>query len=310
MLAMFAGCNHDCPDRNRCEPIERGTVDPSGSFSYWVINSLRIAESADDARALGFNLDADELCGSDNDLGGAYAAWVGLLQLAINDGLASHLAAGSIIQLIRVRATSLSDADGVGVTIYKGLDADNDPSNNFTGQAAFSTDDSYSSIELAGDIRGGELSANIGTAPLLFSFSSEVAPVVLSLNAASLDATVDSGLMRGRLGGAHSMQQVQSDLLMNLWASVVDIVQRDCPSGMCAPSSNGEFLLGLFDNDPTDGDVSLPELTTSSTVEALFEPSLDLYDADGRLNPNCDGVDDSNGVAFSFTAVPARLDAP
>lgn len=104
--------------------------------------------------------------------------------------------------------------------------------------------------------------------------------------------------------------QVRDVLVPIAWSVVNDWVVRDCTGSSpncCADGTIGATVIGLFDSMPEDCRVSITEITESNLVKSLLTPDVDLYDAEGRHNPRCDGTLESLSFGISFTAVPATF---
>jgi len=78
----------------------------------------------------------------------------------------------------------------------------------------------------------------------------------------------------------------------------------------CEPDSTGEKILDLFDENPTDCQVSLEEIKTSSLIASFLAPDVDMLDKDGLVNPRQDGVLDSLSLGVAFEAVPGTFTLP
>lgn len=296
---------HESTAEAVCEPTRRASIDPFGDSHQWVITSIRLPEVAREATASGFDLDSD--CRVDNALGQIQAAMTGLLGVSPNSIYAAMIGDGQLIQLIEVRAVSLENALGVGMGVHVGMDADDEPSNNLGGQGVFVRDDQFSSIELVGRIDGGRLTAQLGRAPFPILFGESVAATVVTLRAAAAELTFDGDTIEGKLGGVLTRQQVEDELLPSLWQGFDAAIARDCPTIPCTANSAGETLLRYFDTNPKDGQVSLEELRNSNLLRSLLRPDVDLFDSEGRHNPQCDGEKDALSFGVSFTAVRASF---
>jgi hypothetical protein len=67
-------------------------------------------------------------------------------------------------------------------------------------------------------------------------------------------------------------------------------------------------ILAFFDQSATgnnDGRIEPAEVENNGLVKLLLSPDLDLFDAQGNLSPNTDGVYDSLSFGIGFTAVEA-----
>jgi hypothetical protein len=304
-FAPHAGCTDgapgDCFEREACTPTERASINPDGTTHQFVMDSIHWPTRSFDAEQLGFDLDGDPRCEPDNVLGQLLS---GVIDLDPNAAVAESIADGRILHLVEVRATSLDNASGVSVRVYIGIDLDGDPSDNFSGTETFEIDEAVLGVALAGEIIDGALSAELGTVPLQLSLPGVDTPRILLLDAAKMKLTFDGDGVSARLGGSLTEQQVYDSLLRVVWTAMTSTIADDCPNGVCIPRSGGETLIDLFDANG-DHRLSLREVRDNDLMHSLFAPDLDLYDADGRHSPRCDGVKDSLSVGVSFTAVPA-----
>jgi hypothetical protein len=214
------------------------------------------------------------------------------------------VAEGRIVDLVEVRAASLADAVGAGVAFHVGIDGDGDPSDNFSGAEEFAIDPAHPSVELVGEIHGGELVARLGEAPLQIAMLAWPEPFVLTLQGAAVEITVDAGQLSGRLGGVVGREEVHDEILTVVWRGFLETIHRDCTGGVCPSSSDGQSLLDLLHAN-RDSNLSLREVRDNDLTDSLFSPDLDVFDAEGRHNPGCEGSKESLSFGVSFTAVPA-----
>lgn len=289
-------------------------VDPAGSNHLYVVNAVDVPTSAAEATQLGLDIDGDGTNTVDNKLGEILAT------LAAQGGgqdpqsfIDARIADGTILQLINIKATSLTDAERVGFSLYVGQDADvpADPSDNFSGFEEFliATDSPTDSL-LAGNLVSGHMSGRDGSIPLLVSVSDQVAPVLLNLVGARVECDADgTGVMNGHLAGGITKEQVHDDILPALHESFGITVAADCTGTTCTPGSAGESLLNLFDENG-DGNITLIELENSLILTNLLAPDMDLLDAEGFYNPNQDGELDTLSFGVGFTAVGAQFIPP
>jgi len=288
-------------------------VDPAGANHLYVVNAIDVPTTVAEANALGLDIDGDASATVDNKLGDILAALATSGGNDPQDFINDRVADGTILQLINIKATSLSDATRIGFSLYVGADADvpENPSDNFSGFEDFNIAvNSPTDSLLAGTITAGQLSAWDGSIPLLISIADGVDPVRLDLVGARVEANPNgAGIAASKLGGGIREEQVTSDIYPTLEQTFDLTVAADCTGTVCAPGSNGQTLLNLFDTD-NDGDITLNELLNSAFLNNLFASDLDLYDAEGFYNPNSDGVMDSLSFGIGFTAVGAQFIVP
>ncbi len=293
-------------------PDAAPAVDPAGTHHQYVANMIDIPTTGVEADALGLDIDGDPMMRPDNALGKLIAVLLsfggGDPQVVV-DGL---VADGVILHLMDLQTTSLDDATGVGFAIFIGDDGDvpPDPTDNFSGTETFVVQPG-TPIDglLTGDIVAGVLHAGPGVAYVQITIIDVSPPFIIKLVGARIEADVTATGMAGLLGGAVTSEDVDSVILPEVHAVISDVIASDCFAGTCAPGSDGELLLNLFDADD-DGMVSLDELRDNDLIRSLVAPDLDLFDADGDFNPRVDGVNDSLSFGFGFTGVGAVFDRP
>jgi len=314
LLVACSSQNDPCQfhrEAGQCEPLRRSPVDPSGNVTTWVVDSITFPTGAAESTDYGANIDGDDLCRVDNGLGQALAGLFGLFgpEDDVNVSTDELIKSARIVHLLQVRAASLVDAEGVGVQFYRGEDADDDPANNLDGSGVFVADVGEAGIELSGAIAGSVVRANMGTVPLTLAFSESQAPVQVDAQTAFIDARIETGRVFGQLQGVITDEQWQTILLplatQVLAGKVADSCHGAAPN-CCDPGTTGATLVGLFDLDH-DCMVSTDELRNSNLIKALLSPDVDMFDAQGRYNPLCDGEKDSMSFGLRFTAVPATF---
>jgi hypothetical protein len=290
-----------------------GTIDPTGSHTQYVADSIDVPTTASEATALGLDLDGDPMLRPDNALGQILAVLVteggGDPQGAVDN----FVAQGTLIHIMDLQATSLVDATGVGFGLFVGQDSDVPafPADNFSGAEMFLiAPETPTDGFLEGAITGGHLGAGPGTVPLMVAVDPDLDPILLHLVGAKVVADVGpTNVVNGRLGGALTGAEVDNVLLPALHDIYALIVAEDCPGGVCTAGSAGETLLDLFDENK-DGMITLAELQESALIQSLFAPDVDLFDATGAYNPRVDGLKDSLSFGVGFTAVGAVFALP
>ena len=148
-------------------------------------------------------------------------------------------------------------------------------------------------------------------------------PVVLNLVGARAEINASaSGLTNGKLGGAITAEDLENTVLPAIADLVQMTVAEDCmgtaPACCADDESTGATLLGLFDEDPVDCEVSLNEIVDSSLISSLLAPDVDLFDCpsetspigDCEFDPGRDQVKDSLSLGIGVTATTATYDLP
>jgi len=315
LLATLAGCESEpLPDACHSAPVP---IDPAGTTTVWVVDSVDLPSTATKANQLGFNLDCDEQGRPDNALGQIVATIYSYESSDLDAEVAALIAEGKLLHLMTLQSTGLVDATGVGLTLQHGIDLDGDPTDNFSGDEPFAVDPSIWSGTTSGDLVAGHLSLRGGELPLGLILPTLDEPVILPIDGARVEADVSGGRIEGRIGGAVPRDAVTFILIPFIYTALQRAIDRDCTGVAtlqhrcgCQAGSFGETLIDLFDEEPTGGDcvISLDELRNNSLASSLLAPDVDLLDQDGVVDPRADGVKDSLSLGIGFTAVPARLE--
>jgi hypothetical protein len=184
---------------------------------------------------------------------------------------------------------------------------------------------------LVGDITAGQLSlgpdrdhpyASRGAVSIRLDISDTAAPITFNLIGARLMAATGSsssdGLANGRLGGAITHEELNTNVLPGIVRLMAETTAEDCmgsPPACCDPGSSGETLIDLFD-DCSDGSltcdcrVALEELQRNDLISSLLSPDVDLLDETGDFNPRTDEVKESLSLGPGFTTVGAAFELP
>lgn len=304
LSALLSGCSDD--SNLHCVPLERQWVDPAGTHTAYVVNSVYLATSPEEALNVAVNYDGREPTRRENTLGTVLATVFTHLGSDLNGNAEQMIDDGRILHLIDIQTTSEEDATGVGVNLFLGSDSDDDPSDNFSGEESFTIVNPSEGKTLTGEFVEGQLNVGLGEIPLQIALPDTEEPFLLHLTGARIEAQLEGGNLVGSIGGLLSEEQVQGEFMVIVHTAIERSVSLDCQAGECVPDSPGERLLGVFDADD-DGFVSLIEVMENELVIALTSPDIDMFDTDGEMNPNCDEVAESLSFAVGFTAVPAQL---
>lgn len=304
-------------------PTDPACIDPAGTDSQYVADTVTLPATASQAQQLGLDLDGDPQNRPDNALGQILSTLAAQsdgpgLQESVDEGVAT----GELIMLLNLRATSTSTATKAGLWVLLGENPtpaacaspdDMVCGNHLTGTATFDISaDSPPDAALAGQIVGGKFTGGPGQVKLQLSIG-EGDPLDLNLIGAKVDVTVGpDGLMSGKVGGAIE----DSDLQNNVLPGIVDLlsgsVTEDCPNTAppcCTEGSTGETVIDLFDEND-DCMITLEELKESDLISSLLAPDVDLLDENGDYNPRVDGVKDSLSLGIGFTGTGASFPAP
>lgn len=298
------------------------TVNPDGTHTQYVADTITIPGSAAEATQLGLDLDGDDV--ADNALGQnlSILATQGVnLQESVDEAIAT----ASIVLLADVQATALDNATGVGFSVYLGTDqttpaACTDPDdittcgNHLDGSGSFEVDPSSPSDALiVGSILGGGFqTSTVGNVTLQLELVDGEPPIELNLIGAraEFNATATT-LSSGKLGGAITEDEARNNILPVIISLVQATVAEDCtlgPPDCCESGSTGETILSIFDTD-MDCAVSQQEVEDNDLIGTVLSPDVDLLDANGNFG-NGDGVDDSISLGLGFTGVGATFTRP
>jgi hypothetical protein len=291
------------------------TVNPDGTHTQYVADTITIPGSAAEATQLGLDLDGDDVV--DNALGQnlSILATQGVdLQASVDEAIVT----GSIVLLANVQATALDNATGVGFSVFLGEEPTSpapctDPEEITTcglhldGSGMFSvSSDSPSDALIVGSILGGSFqTSTVGNVTLRLELVEGQPAIELNLIGARAEYSASaSNLMSGKLGGAITEDEARNNLLPVIVDLVIATVEEDCmgtPGDCCTPDSTGETVLTIFN---TDGDcaVSEEEVETNDLVGTVLSPDVDLI--------GDDGVDDSISLGLGFTGVGATFTRP
>jgi hypothetical protein len=289
---------------------DAGPLDAALPADVWfVMDSVQLAESANEAARLALDLDGDKQ--PDNALGGLLAAIAAQADLPIAAEQVKAIEGGRALTLVGLEDLVVGEGGPVSVRIAPGSDLDDDAADNFSGSEPFA----LAPLEGADGMMpgtlgvGGRLKAGPGTVPVLLGFAG-VPPAVIPLVGVGggMDCEASAnGLASGRLGAALTEEEANQRLIPAMAAGIDEVMQRDCPDALCEDGSPGEQLAIFFD-DNEDGRLTEEEFLSNSLISSTFgNPDVDLFDADGVYNPGVDGVKDSLSFGVGFTAVPAVL---
>lgn len=320
-VGLVACGGSDGDDGNFIQP----DIDEAGTHNTFVVNGIEVPASGKEASAIGLDLNADGIV--DNALGGLLGAIATIAPgLDLQAGVDDQLASGSFILLNSVKATDLSNANGVGSFFFFGENpqpaACTDPldigtcGKHLAGTGAFDiTAASPKDAVIVGTLTNGVLKAGPGSVAIELAID-ENTTLDLDLIGARLEATVSAdGVMSGRLAGAITKEDVDSKIIPAITDLITSLIEADCtdpepPSCNCEDNSSGGVILTTFDTDKSC-DVSLEEFKANSLIDAtLRKPDLDLLDADGNFNPGQDDLKDSLSLGVGLTAVKGTFTVP
>ena len=248
---------------------------------YYTIDRYTLPASAEQASAMGLNLDEDELLRPDNAIGQVYS-----LAASFADLWAAKEVSESVQWSLEI-ARCADDSDDVIAVWLLG------PNDERIAPAVGQLDED------------GRYAARRGVArvPASAFFDGGTGAEIhwsqgrgVSLSAT---ATADGGLA-GTLAFAFE-QDADVAIVVGIQDAAVVGLATD-PA--CTSGSPDCFWTSMFDDDG-DGAVTFDEVQTSAAVTSLLAPDVDLLDGDGVYWPRHDGLRDSMSFGFEFHAIAA-----
>lgn len=324
MSAALVACGGSSGDDGGGDDVSN-TIDPAGTDTTYFADTMTLPQSASEATQLGLNLDGDELGRIDNALGQILAALAGAAGdgFDINATVDESVRSGTLLLLIRVKATALTTATGVGMWVYLGDNespaACTDANDMVCGHhldgsgSADVAADSPTDAVVIGDIVAGRFTSGAGNLSLEIALT-DGNPITLDLIGARAVANISSdSISNGILAGAITDDDLNNEVLPAVHTAVNTSVMEDCTGTVpncCTDGSTGATIVGLFDNAPEDCQVSLDEIKNSNLIKSLLTPDVDLLDANGNYNPLSDGEKDSLSLGVGFTAITGTFTIP
>jgi hypothetical protein len=186
---------------------------------------------------------------------------------------------------------------------------------DFSGAGSFTVDGSAPhSPRLAATIKSHHVKTAAGTIPLRLSLLSGGGVNSLTLNKGKVFATCfASNCSDGRINGAVTAEQIDTEFIPDLADSIAPIVARDCPNSppggppQCQANSEGKTLEDLFDTNK-DVVITTQEIRENELIKEFWDPDLDLEKANGK--PGHDGEADALSFGIGFETVQAKLVGP
>lgn len=307
---LLAGCT-DPNDPFPCIPVDDGRVDVgAGAIAQtYLLDSLNLPGSAQEASELAFDLDLDDQGRPDNALGQVLSVLVAVDAGDVEGAANQAIEQGQLLHLLTIVSTDFDSSDAAMVRLQHGVDRDGDPSDNFSGVEVFGIDSTRGHGRLEGSIESGRLLASGAQLPIALAVPGSSAIYPLRLDIARIDAVVTDTGLEGRIGGAIPEDQVLSVFVDFLSEAIEVALARDCVGRDCTQDSFGALVIDIFDTNPPDGQISTQELEQSNLLQLLLTPDMDSRNrVDGDLALRCDGEKDALSIGFEFTAVPAEIE--
>jgi hypothetical protein len=277
---------------------------PASAATYvrgYAVDSLDLPASNAEANGFAFDLDGDG--NPENQFGSVLAVLAGNLDLDLKAVNMQAVAGGTVVHLLElVSSDAAFAADPAAVaTWYVGKPTLVPPL--FDGSDPFEFDPAYPPAEFRAPLMSGNFASAdpaTTTEPVTLSLSLKVGEffVELPLQGARLAFGVGAdALGQGRVNGSIHQEVIQTLFVPALALTFDATVQAD------PTSERSRMLLDLFDNNPSDGSISVPEVANHSLMVSILSPDMDILDANG-YNPDPDGPDpESLSFGFGFTAV-------
>jgi hypothetical protein len=317
--ALLAGCGGD--DGGPTPPEDHG----------FVVDSLIVPSTANEAlTTYGLDIDGkdgDGDRGVDNALGRSFATLSNTID--IGAAVRAGVDAGSIILLLNVSSADLTANGRMEVGMYLGAnpvpaacesEQDEVCRKHLDGAGSFElAPDAPTDTILAGSLQDGGFSMSADDEPGRVAIALPAldggAPLVVELVGAriSIQSVSEAGLTSGIIGGAIPADDFEQTILPSFHEGLAAQVAADCtgtPPGCCTPDSAGEGILQFLDPFTDDCMVSYDEFRNNLFLGPLFNPDVDLFDADGNYAPNSDGTNDALSLGLGFSAVTATFTAP
>jgi len=292
--------------------------DPATGPHYgYVADSVTVPASTSQARDIGLDLNGDKTI--DNQLGMVLGTLAGQ-GFKVKDTLDLAVADGDIILLLDLQTPDFASTTGAGLTIKLGdapsVEPCTDPANPTVATCGHHLDElttfainsnSPADTTVDGKIAGGVFQVPIkaaGTISLQIALASGTDPISLDLIGARAKATgiTADGLESVILAGALSQNDLDTKVIPTIQAQLPPLVARDCDTDAdgiideddpsvgtpvtanscgCGSGSTGKTILGLFDTNPKDCQVTVMEIKTNSLIQSLLAPDVMVPDANG-----------------------------
>jgi hypothetical protein len=322
LLTVSIGCGGGEGETGEQEgPTE---IDPTGVHTKYVVDTLSLPSTPDQANQYGLNIDGDDAGRVDNALGRILAALgTAASDLDLQGNVDEQVNNGGLILLSSMQATDLNVSKGAGMWIYQGDNPDKAPckspedaicGSHLDGATAFDiAADSRRDAVIGGDIVNAHFNGGPGSVTIQLALVGGAPPITFNMIGARADVGVNPDSMdAGRLGGAITEEELQSNVLPGIHSALIASSAGDCTGEApecCTPGSSGELIMDLFDTDGSC-EVTLEEFRNNSLIASLLAPDVDLLDETGAFNPRQDGVDDSLSLGIGFSAVGATFRVP
>jgi hypothetical protein len=287
--AEMPGCDSDC---------DGVMSNPTGSYRHYVQHELRVPRTSSQSASYAMDVDLD------GDPENAVGSLLAVLGQNGGDPAAASSAAvtrGDLLHLYSFRADDLVTDQCADVRLFTAKQV---AGPDFSGAGSFEIAGTSSlGQRFYGGLAGGRFAGGPPPRSALVQIVlyRDGSVVNLPLWGARLGVMVTENGCDGRIGGGVQPADLDATFVPAYADAYNDIVQAGGP--------NAAAVRGVFDKDG-DGYISTDEVKTGSVTQALFQPDLDLFDADGNYHPFGDGVKDAISVGLGFGCVKAVFSAP
>ena len=261
----------------------------------YVVSNLVVPTNNNQARELAVDIDKDGEV--DNQMGQVFGT-LASQGIDVQGAVDAMIASGSVITLLSVQTTSLKNAKGAKVRLFKGkpkVDPD------YT-DGRFSVDKTAPSAELKAKIVNKVLVPKAGKVPVVIPGLFNTGPT-LSVHLTKgvvIAKCTKKRCTGGIIAGAITQSDIDTRLIPSMGGAARAAIAADCTGTTeetCAEMSTGKTMMTLFDaND--DGLVTDQEVHDNSLIQSLLAPDLDL---------NKDGTGDALSFGVGFTANAAKV---
>lgn len=262
----------------------------------YVVNRLILPTSSGQATQVAFDVDGDG--DVDNRVGQLFSL-LASQGVDVQSGADQAVDSGALVTLLSIQATSLKDAKGAKLRLFKGLSV---AAPDLNGGGKFKVDKAAPKSVLKATITKKVVATKPGTVRLTLPSLFPGLPVVrFDLRHAQVAAKCTAErCSKGRIGGGISSAQIDAAVVPAIGAIARAAIAADCTGtteDTCTEGSAGRTMMGIFDaND--DGLVTDQEVRTNGLVQAMLAPDLDL---DG------DGTKDALSFGIGFSAANASI---
>jgi hypothetical protein len=283
-------------------------VPVSGDHYGYVIDSLKMPASGNEASEAGFDLDGDGKV--DNRFGQAMVSFA-TQGFDINGAIETAILNGDTILLGDLQATALTAAKGAAFATYFGDDpmpaacaTAADCGKHLSGLASFTLAASPAGKACEGSLAASVFTCRGGSLPIRFSIGATVDLTLRDARVELSDVT-KAGFPSGRLGGSISEKDVNDHIYPAIQSVIQAALAKDCkttgaPSCGCTASSAGASYITLLDANH-DCAVPLAEIKANSLFASLLAPDLDLDHDDSLESLSC---------AFTVSGKSATFELP